>query len=84
MAANHPGQPWTPISVAMMRDVEGKFELAAMLLKKPHVQFDGPPFNSADGSTSTVDVPWSAKVRKLMKSDIVVCKMWERITNQLL
>lgn len=88
IADNHPEQSWTPISFAMIRCEDDKHELAQVLLQNPHVQFDehfrGPASDSADDPTSIVDVPWSAKVRKLMTYDADKCKQFENLTNQLL
>ena len=67
MQAHHPNHPWTPVSMAMVRDAKVQRELAQMLDANPDVQLNGPPFNSLAGEpTSIVDKPWSAKVRKVM------------------
>ena len=85
MQTNHPNLPWTPVSMAMVRDAEVQHELAQMLDANPDVQLNGPPFNSlASEPTSIVDKPWSAKVRKMMTYGKEGLEFWERITNQLL
>ena len=82
MQTHHPNLPWTPVSMAMVRDAKVQRELAQMLDANPDVQLNGPPFNSLAGEpTSIVDKPWSAKVRKVMTYGGV--EFWERITNQL-
>ena len=68
MQSHHPDRLWTPVSMAMVRDVNAKRELAQMLDANPEVQLNGPPFNSLPGDpTSIVDGPWSVKIRENKK-----------------
>ena len=85
MQSHHPDRLWTPVSLAMIRDVNAKRELAQMLDADPEVQLNGSPFNSLPGDpTSIADGPWSAKIRKVMKRGKACVEFWERVTNQLL
>ena len=79
MQTNHPNHPWTPVSMAMVRDAKVQRELAQMLDANPDVQLNGSPFNSLAGDpTSTVDKPWSAKVRKMVTYGKEGLEFWEK------
>ena len=81
METQHPDHPWTPIFMAMMRDINEKHKLAQVLDADPEVQLSGPPFNSPTAApTSTVDAPCCAKVRKMMSvSDVKQMRLHAKI-----